>query len=64
MTPPPFGWPLAIYVAGYDRDEHVPVIEAAQIALFGAHRPANVVIGVAVMSPGYLIEVDAIAVID
>ena len=26
--------------------------------------PANVVVGIATMSPGYLIEVDAIAVID
>lgn len=55
---------IAIYVVDYDRDAHVPVIEAAQVALFGAHKPANVIVGVAVMSPGYLIEVDAIAVID
>lgn len=48
----------------YQRDEHVPIIEAAQIALFGDHKPANVVVGIATMSPGYLIEVDAIAVID
>ncbi|TIV63461.1 MAG: RidA family protein, partial [Mesorhizobium sp.] len=26
-------------------------------------KPANVIVGVAIMSPGYLIEVDAIAVI-
>ena len=62
-------WPqqvtkITIYVVDYKRDEHVPIIEAAQIALFGDHKPANVVIGVATMSPGYLIEVDAIAVID
>jgi hypothetical protein len=37
---------------------------ASQIALFGDHKPANVVVGIATMSPGYLIEVDAIAVID
>jgi enamine deaminase RidA (YjgF/YER057c/UK114 family) len=42
----------------------VPIIEEAQIALFGDHKPANVVVGIATMSPGYLIEVDAIAVID
>lgn len=42
----------------------MPIIEEAQIALFGAHKPANVVVGVATMSPGYLIEVDAIAIID
>jgi len=55
---------ITIYVVDYKRDEHVPIIEAAQIALFGDHKPANVVVGIATMSPGYLIEVDAIAVID
>lgn len=55
---------ITIYVVDYHRGEHVPIIEKAQIALFGNHKPANVVVGVAVMSPGYLIEVDAIAVID
>ncbi|MBP0582937.1 RidA family protein [Labrys sp. LIt4] len=55
---------ITIYIVGYNRDEHVPIIEEAQISLFGDHKPANVVIGVAMMSPGYLIEVDAIAVID
>jgi enamine deaminase RidA (YjgF/YER057c/UK114 family) len=33
-------------------------------ALFGDHKPADVVVGVATLSPGYLIEVDAIAVVD
>src|SRR5579863_4908040 len=55
---------ITIYVVDYKRDEHVPIIEAAQIGLFGDHKPANVVVGIATMSPGYLIEVDAIAVID
>lgn len=55
---------ITIYVVDYKLDEHVPIIEAAQIALFGDHKPANVIAGVAVMSPGYLIEVDAIAVVD
>ncbi|MGK9169781.1 RidA family protein [Inquilinus limosus] len=55
---------ITIYVVDYNRDEHLPIIEKAQTALFGGHKPANVVVGVAVMSPGYLIEVDAIAVID
>jgi enamine deaminase RidA (YjgF/YER057c/UK114 family) len=32
--------------------------------LFDDHKPADVVLGVATLSPGYLIEVDAIAVID
>lgn len=53
---------VTIYIVDYDRDEHVPIIEAAQILLFGDHKPANVIVGVAIMSPGYLIEVDAIAV--
>ena len=55
---------ITIYIVDYDRDEHVPIIEEAQISLFGDHKPANVIVGVAIMSPGYLIEVDAIAVID
>ena len=55
---------ITIYVVDYERDEHVPIIEAAQASLFGDHKPANVIVGVAVMSPGYLIEVDAIAVVD
>ncbi|CAM5525307.1 RidA family protein [Mycolicibacterium aubagnense] len=54
---------ITVYIVDYDRDEHVPIIEEAQISLFGGHKPANVVVGVAIMSPGYLIEVDAIAVI-
>src|SRR5579864_3496422 len=54
---------ITVYVVDYRRDEHVPIIEAAQMALFGDHKPANVVVGIATMSPGYLIEVDAIAVI-
>jgi len=54
---------ITIYVVDYKRDEHVPIIEAAQTAMFGAHKPANVIVGIAMMSPGYLIEVDAIAVI-
>lgn len=55
---------ITIYVVDYNRDEHVPIIEKVQIALFGDHKPANVIVGVAMMSPGYLIEVDAFAVID
>ena len=55
---------ITIYIVDYKRDEHIAIVEEAQAALFGEHRPANVVVGIAVMSPGYLIEVDAIAVID
>ena len=40
-------------------------ISAARIAVFGDHRPADALIGVATLAePGYLIEVDAIAVVD
>ena len=55
---------ITIYVVNYNRDECLPVIEAARKTLFGDHKPADVVLGVASLSPGYLIEVDAIAVID
>lgn len=55
---------ITIYVVNYDRDACLPIIERARIALFGDHKPADVVLGVATLSPGYLIEVDAIAVID
>jgi enamine deaminase RidA (YjgF/YER057c/UK114 family) len=50
-------------LVGYRR-EHLPVIEAARVAVFGDHKPADVVLGVETLSrPEYLIEVDAFAVI-
>lgn len=55
---------ITIYVVDYDRDYHVPIFEKARVALFGDHKPADVVLGVTSLSPGYLIEVDAVAVID
>jgi len=55
---------ITIYVVNYKRDECLPIIEESRIALFGDHKPADVVVGVATLSPDYLIEVDAIAVID
>ncbi|MBA8903112.1 RidA family protein [Phyllobacterium sp. P30BS-XVII] len=55
---------ITIYVANYERDKCLPIIEQARIALFGNHKPADVVLGVASLSPSYLIEVDAIAIID
>ena len=55
---------ITIYVVDYDRDTCLPIIEAARRTLFGDLKPADVVLGVAALSPGYLIEVDAIAVID
>jgi enamine deaminase RidA (YjgF/YER057c/UK114 family) len=55
---------ITIYLVNYKRDECLPIVEEARKALFGAHKPADVVLGVERLSPGYLIEVDAIAVID
>jgi enamine deaminase RidA (YjgF/YER057c/UK114 family) len=55
---------ITIYVVDYQRDYHYPIIEKARAALFADHKPANVVLGVAALSPGYLIEVDAFAVVD
>jgi len=54
---------ITIYVVDYRLDDHYPIIEAARVTLFGDHKPANVVLGVATLSPGYLIEVDAFAVV-
>jgi enamine deaminase RidA (YjgF/YER057c/UK114 family) len=55
---------IMIYVVDYRLEYHYPIIDAARVALFGDHKPANVVLGVAALSPGYLIEVDAVAVVD
>jgi|SRR5581483_1936721 len=55
---------INIYVVNYKRDECLPIIEKARVALFGNHKPADTVLGVATLSPDYLIEVDAIAIID
>jgi enamine deaminase RidA (YjgF/YER057c/UK114 family) len=55
---------INIYVVNYDRDVCLPIIEAARVTLFGDHKPADTLLGVARLSPDYLIEVDAIAVID
>jgi enamine deaminase RidA (YjgF/YER057c/UK114 family) len=55
---------LTIFVADL-RHEHLPAIEAARVALFGDHKPADTLVGVqALAHPGCLIEVDAIAVTD
>jgi enamine deaminase RidA (YjgF/YER057c/UK114 family) len=54
---------LTIFVAGYRR-EHLPVIEAGRLALFGDHKPADTLVGVESLShPDYLIEVEAVAII-
>jgi len=55
---------IMIFVVGYELDYHYPIIDKARVTLFGNHKPANVVLGVAALSPGYLIEVDAVAVVD
>jgi len=55
---------ITIFVAQYRR-EHLAAIEAGRVALFGEHKPADTLVGVAALSrPDYLIEVDAVAVID
>ena len=55
---------ITIYVVNYDRDRHLAIIEAARVTLFGDHKPADVLLGVTALSPGYLIEVDAVAIVD
>ena len=55
---------ITIYVVNYRRDEHLPIIEAARVTLFGDHKPVDTLVGVATLSPDYLIEVDAVAVVD
>jgi enamine deaminase RidA (YjgF/YER057c/UK114 family) len=53
---------ITIYVV-HHRPEYLPVIEQARVELFGDHKPADTVVGVETLAqPGYLIEVDAIAV--
>lgn len=55
---------LTIFVANFRR-EHLALIEEGRIALFGDHKPADTLVGVATLSrPEYLLEVDAIAVLD
>lgn len=55
---------ITIYVVNHKR-EYLPIIEEARVRLFGDHKPADVLVGIATLSnPDYLIEVDAIAVVD
>jgi enamine deaminase RidA (YjgF/YER057c/UK114 family) len=55
---------ITIFVVRH-RPEYLPVIEEARVTLFGDHKPADTLVGVeALARPGYLIEVDAIAVMD
>lgn len=55
---------ITIYVV-HHRPEYLPVISEARVAAFGEHKPADTLVGTATLAePGYLIEVDAIAVVD
>jgi len=53
---------ITIYVVGH-QPQFLPVIEEARQTLFGEHKPADTIVGVATLSqPGYRIEVDAFAI--
>jgi enamine deaminase RidA (YjgF/YER057c/UK114 family) len=55
---------ITIYVVGH-RPEYLPAIADARIAVFGAHKPADTLLGVETLwAPGYPIEVDAFAVVE
>ena len=55
---------ITIFVVHYRR-EYLPAIESARVGLFGTHKPADTLVGVeALARPEYLIEVEAIAVVD
>jgi enamine deaminase RidA (YjgF/YER057c/UK114 family) len=55
---------ITIYVV-HHRPEYLPEISQARIAVFGDHKPADTIVGVETLAePGYLIEVEAIAVVD
>jgi enamine deaminase RidA (YjgF/YER057c/UK114 family) len=54
---------ITIYVVGYQHD-YLLAIEEGRAALFGEHRPADTLVGVAALAhPGCMIEVDAFAVV-
>jgi enamine deaminase RidA (YjgF/YER057c/UK114 family) len=54
---------ITIFVVNY-RPEYLQAIEEGRVALFGDHKPADTLVGVEALSdPGYLIEVEAIAVV-
>jgi enamine deaminase RidA (YjgF/YER057c/UK114 family) len=55
---------ITIFVVSY-RPGYLPAIEEGRVALFGDHKPADTLVGVEALSrPEYLIEVEAIALID
>lgn len=52
------------YVVGY-RPELLPALARARRDIFGDHEPASTLVGVAALAnPQYLVEVEAIAVVD
>jgi enamine deaminase RidA (YjgF/YER057c/UK114 family) len=54
---------ITIHLVDYE-PWYLPVIEQARVELFGDHKPADTIIGVAQLArPEFLIEVDAIAVL-
>ena len=55
---------ITIFVVDY-RADWLPAIEGGRAAVFGDHKPADTLVGVAALAhPGCLIEVEAIAVTD
>lgn len=55
---------ITIYVV-HHRPEYRPLISAARVALFGDHKPTSTLVGVEALAlPDYLIEVEAIAVVE
>ena len=55
---------LTTYVVDY-RPDLLPAIAEARAALFGDHRPASTLVGVAALArPEFKIEVEAVAVVD
>ena len=54
---------ITIYVVRHV-PEYLPAISEARIAVFGDHKPADTLLGIETLAyPGYLIEVEAIAVV-
>lgn len=55
---------ITTYVV-HHRPEYRPLISEARAAVFGDHKPASTLLGVEALAlPDYLIEVEAIAVLD
>jgi enamine deaminase RidA (YjgF/YER057c/UK114 family) len=55
---------ITIFVVDY-RDEDLPAIEEGRVALFGDHKPADTLVGVAKLAHrGCRIEIEAMAVVD